>query len=109
MSTQNGERFKERLADELAFPKTSCERFDAGDEREAIRIATVLRVLFHDTTDRKAWPLSVSLLSHLNAKDKVALFSTCNPPRAAPTVQQRSKEPQNTPFSEPFRGFSFVC
>lgn len=67
----------------MAFLKTSCERFDAGDKREAIRIATVLRVLFHDTTDRKGRPLSVSLLSHLDAKEKVALFSTCNPPPTA--------------------------
>lgn len=68
------------MADQLGFLKTSCEGFDQGDKKEAIRIATALRVLFHDTTDRKGRPRSVSLLSHLKAKDKVALFSTCNPP-----------------------------
>lgn len=80
MTVQSEERFRERLVDQLSFLRTSCERFDAGDKREAIRIATVMRVLFHDTTDRRGRPRSVSVLSHLNAKDRVSLFSSCDPP-----------------------------
>jgi hypothetical protein len=37
----------------------SCEAFDKGAEDEAIRIATALRVIFHNTTR------SVSLVAHL--------------------------------------------
>jgi hypothetical protein len=54
--------------------QTSCERYDEGDEREAIRIATALRVMFYDTRS------STSLLTHLKAKDKVALYSVSTPP-----------------------------
>jgi hypothetical protein len=74
MATPEEQRFKERLADQLRFLKTSCERYDEGDEREAVRIAVTLRVLFHDTKT------STSLLTHLNAKDKVTLYSVSRPP-----------------------------
>jgi hypothetical protein len=52
---------KARLRDQLGFLQRSAEAFDAGNTAEAIRIATVLRVIFHQT--RK----STSLLTHLNA------------------------------------------
>ncbi len=74
MATPEEQRFKERLADQLRFLKTSCERYDEGDEREAVRIALTLRVLFHDTET------STSLLTHLKAKDKVTLYSASRPP-----------------------------
>ncbi len=65
---------------QLGFLRHSCESFDQGYNDEAIRIVTVLRVLMHDTTDRKGRPRSVSLLTHLGAKDKIWLGSTCHPP-----------------------------
>lgn len=72
--------FKDHLAKQLGFLRRSCESYDHGYKDEAIRIATVLRVLVHDTTDRKGRPRSVSLLAHLKAKDKIWLRSTCYPP-----------------------------
>jgi hypothetical protein len=50
----------------------SAYSYDAGFEDEALRIAVTLRVLFHD----KPHSNSVSLLTHLDAKD-VPLLSTC--------------------------------
>ena len=71
--------FKGHLAKQLGFLRRSCESYDQGYKDEAIRIATVLRVLMHDTTDRKGRPRSVSLLTHLKVKDKIWLRSTCYP------------------------------
>jgi hypothetical protein len=63
------DRFKEQLKKQVKFLLNSCALFDKGDMEEAIRIATCVRILIHDT--RK----SISLLKHLNAKD-IVLFST---------------------------------
>jgi hypothetical protein len=52
---------KKRLRDQLKFLKRSAEAFDAGCAAEAVRIATVLRVIFHQKGK------STSLLTHLNA------------------------------------------
>ncbi len=62
--------FHSQLADQLAFIEASCERYDQGHVREGVRIATSLRVLFHQTTR------STSLLSHLRATN-IELLSTC--------------------------------
>jgi hypothetical protein len=61
--------FKTKLAEQLGFLGRSCEDFDPGHHAEAVRIAAVLRTLFHDTRS------STSLLSHLNAR-KIHLLST---------------------------------
>lgn len=53
--------FYAHLARQLSFLKRSCESYDSGATDEAIRIATVIRVLVHNT---KA---STSLLKHLNS------------------------------------------
>lgn len=53
--------FKKRLQEQLGFLKRSAAGFDEGERAEAVRIATVLRVLLHDTGS------STSLLNHLNA------------------------------------------
>jgi hypothetical protein len=63
------DRFREQLKRQLAFIERSCVAYDSGREDEATRIATVLRVLFHNTKN------SVSLLAHLNAVD-IKLLST---------------------------------
>ncbi len=66
--------FHSHLADQLAFIKTSCDRYDEGHVREGVRIATSLRILFHQTTR------STSLLSHLGVSN-IALLSTCGVPK----------------------------
>ncbi|RJG02777.1 hypothetical protein [Noviherbaspirillum sedimenti] len=65
--------FREHLQRQLGFLERSCESYDAGYRDEAIRIATIIRVLIHNT---KA---STSLLQHLNATT-INLFSTTSEP-----------------------------
>jgi len=69
--THNIQDFKKQLIRQLNFINHSCLIYDAGHKDEAIRIATSIRVLVHDTKN------STSLLSHLNAK-KIRLLSTCH-------------------------------
>jgi hypothetical protein len=61
--------FKLQLKKQLKFLNSSCEAFDAGDMEEAIRIATCIRVLFHQTRE------SISLITHLGGAD-IKLLST---------------------------------
>jgi hypothetical protein len=61
--------FVGQLRRQLSFLESSCELYDKGKVEEAVRIAVVLRVIFHDTAK------SVSLLRHLNAKS-VFLLTT---------------------------------
>jgi len=61
------------LRRQLGFITRSCEMFDAGHLDEAIRVATAIRVLLHDT--RK----SVSLLTQLSVRDSLTLISTAVP------------------------------
>jgi hypothetical protein len=68
--------FQRQLARQLQFIENSCREFDAGCKDEAIRVATCLRIVFHDT---KA---STSLLSHLNSNHITILSaSTSGDPR----------------------------
>lgn len=53
--------FKDQLKKQIGYLKRSCQLYDNGDHEEAIRMATSLRVLFHDTKN------STSLLKYLNA------------------------------------------
>ena len=62
-------RFKDQLRRQMHFIENSCINFDRGDWEEAIRIATCIRVLLHDTEH------STSLLKHLNATN-ICLFNT---------------------------------
>lgn len=75
MSTEDRRRLKERLKQNVGFIRRSCELYDQGHKEEAIRIATALRVLLHDTRR------SVSLLKHLKVKGITKLNSSCNPPK----------------------------
>jgi hypothetical protein len=61
--------FTVELAKQLGFLDRSCKAFDVGHFDEAIRVATALRILFHQTRT------STSLVSHLGA-DGVHLLST---------------------------------
>lgn len=51
------------LIEQVAFLKTSSSSFDNGFEGEAKRLATIIRILIHDTDN------STSLLKQLNKKD----------------------------------------
>ena len=61
---------KEQLNKQLKFLKNSADLFDKGDEDEAIRLATTLRVLLHDINK------SQSLLYQLDLKDKLQFEDT---------------------------------
>lgn len=65
-------RFREHLSRQLGFIHRSCEAYDTGHRDEAIRIATSIRVLVHDTRS------STSLITHLGAAD-LQLLSTVPP------------------------------
>jgi hypothetical protein len=67
------DRFKEHLAAHLRFIERSCQVFDAGDEAEAQRIATSVRVICHQTR------VATSLLTHLGATGISMLSTTCSP------------------------------
>jgi hypothetical protein len=68
MSHSNVKRFKQKLEEQINFIRSSCQAFDNGNKKEALRIATSIRVILHDT------PQSTSILKHLNAKD-INLFT----------------------------------
>src|ERR1041385_7471755 len=64
--------FQKQLEKQIGFLDRSCKAFDHGYTDESIRIATVIRVLIHDT------PKSTSLLRHLRATH-IDLLSTAKP------------------------------
>jgi len=66
------DKYCDQLRRQLGFLHRSCWLFDSGYHDEAIRIATAVRILVHDTAK------STSLLSKLSAKS-VNLLSTCEP------------------------------
>lgn len=63
------ERFSQKLREQVGFLQRSCDAFDQGAQAEALRIATTLRVMFHDTQK------STSLVNHLGFKKKKMLSS----------------------------------
>jgi hypothetical protein len=69
--------YQKHLARQLTFLAHSCQLYDQGARDEAIRIATVARVLFHHTHHPKTSSRgSRSLLHQLGATD-MHLLSTC--------------------------------
>lgn len=66
-------RFEEKLREQLGFVQRSCAHFDEGHEEEAVRLATTLRVLFHDAQRRDGRASSTSLLTHLSMDDTTML------------------------------------
>ena len=57
--------FRDQLRRQLGFIERSCKSYDAGFVDEGVRIASVLRVIFHHT------PKSTSLLKHLGVSPNV--------------------------------------
>jgi hypothetical protein len=68
---------RKKLREQLQHLANSCASYDSGQNSEAIRIATVVRVLVHDTKS------STSLLSHLNAKGVLLLSTVTGKPDPA--------------------------
>lgn len=65
--------YRDHLRRQIDFLQRSADAFDAGYIHEAVRIATTIRVLIHNTAS------SVSLLKHLNAMT-ISLLSSCDAP-----------------------------
>jgi hypothetical protein len=65
--------FKDHLSKQLGFLQRSCQSYDAGFHAEAIRIATIIRVLIYQTET------STSLLKHLGATTINLLSTTFEP------------------------------
>ena len=63
------EDLEEHLKEQIEFLNTSCDLYDDGKFSEAKRIATIIRVLFHDTKHSK------SLLGQLDLKSD-SFYST---------------------------------
>ncbi len=70
MSLTKKERLNKKFQEQIQFIMRSCESYDKGFEDESIRIATSLRVIFHNT------PASISLIKHLNFHNKKMLTSS---------------------------------
>ena len=67
---------QDHLREQLAFLKASSDLFDKGDEYEAKRLATTIRVLVHDTKESR------SLLELLSAKHAMSFWSVLiSPPQ----------------------------
>jgi hypothetical protein len=64
------DRLMASLAEQVDFLRASADRFDAGYEHEAKRLALTIRVLVHDTDGSK------SLLEQLNLKSALAFVDT---------------------------------
>jgi hypothetical protein len=64
------DRLNESLAEQVDFLRASAERFDAGHQHEAKRLALTIRVFLHDTDGSK------SLLEQLGLKSALAFLDT---------------------------------
>lgn len=64
------ETLKAQLCRQLEFIKLSCKNFDEGHLAEAVRIATAIRVLIHQTTR------SESLLKQLGVRETIGLMTS---------------------------------
>lgn len=84
------DELRKALKQQIKFLENSCKAFDVGDESEALRIATVLRVLLHDT------PKSASLLKLLGLKDTIEFIDSAEP---IDPVQTTSKHDGRTVFA----------
>jgi hypothetical protein len=79
--TRTNEDLLQLLGEQIEFLKSSVAAFDAGSEIEAKRIATIIRVLLHDTNQSK------SLLGQLGMKNKKFL-TTCQIFENSPAAQR---------------------
>lgn len=75
------------LKKQIGFLETSCQGFDSGNEDEALRIATTLRVLVHDTKN------SISLLEQLGLKNTMQFIDSAAPIDPVPTGEMYDGQP----------------
>lgn len=68
---QHPDELKKQLREQFRFLQKSALEFDKGDESEAKRMATSIRILLHDKR-------SESLLSILGIKDKIKFLNTAS-------------------------------
>ena len=73
----SADQLKSRLAQQLSFLASSAEAYDRGNRFEAVRLATTIRVLLHDTSK------STSLLEHMGKK-AILLASSTRPQSPPP-------------------------
>ena len=73
---RNNDELEEQLHEQIQFLLASSASYDAGNHFEAKRLATTIRVLFHDTERSKD---SKSLLSQLDIKEKLYYYNTAIP------------------------------
>lgn len=79
--------FRRQLTRQFEFLTHSCDLYDQGFHDEAIRIATIARVLFHHTYDQVRNRGSIALLRHLgtpNPKLLSRVSSTQAPAHSSP-------------------------
>jgi hypothetical protein len=69
---QTHDYLEKQLQEQIKFMESSAKSFDEGQESEAKRLATQLRVLLHDTSNSK------SLLSQLGVKNTLQFYSSIN-------------------------------
>jgi hypothetical protein len=69
--------YQKHLARQLAFLAHSCQLYDQGARDEAIRIATIARVLFHHTHHPKTRSRGSRSLLHQLGATEIHLLSTC--------------------------------
>jgi len=86
MTSTDTARLPKKLEEQVQFIRRSCNAYDQGAEEEALRIATSLRVIFHQTG------ASTSLITNLGA----SFESACERPnkwrtRAAGAGRLRAK------------------
>lgn len=70
---QKKEELEQHLFEQIEMLKLSCESFDRGVLFESKRIATGIRVLFHNTKSSHA------LIEQLGIKNKINYLSTATP------------------------------
>jgi hypothetical protein len=89
--------FNDHLARQLKSLETSCREYDSGNRDEAIRMATPLRVIFHQDSH------STSLMTHLGAGFLRLLSTSTKMPKNNPSgcwfaLVQWELDPQNCIF-----------
>ncbi len=93
MSKTNDPRFAEKFREQLRFIARSADLYDRGAEDEALRLATSLRVVLHDTR------ASTSLFKHLGLTNS----RMCSSARGYGNWQDFLSEEINLNSSEPIR------
>jgi hypothetical protein len=63
-------RLRRKLKEQVGFLERSARDYDSGHEEEALRLATTMRVLFHDT------PTSTSLLTHMSTRHTTTMLAS---------------------------------